>query len=107
MNRIPRDPSIDALNIETLVREAIAEGLASRGYTLAPAGAPVDFRVHYQIGLGQAIRQDSVKSYASLSLTLGPANLAAVQILCRGFFMVCRIPQVRRATSPIDRMLGG
>jgi hypothetical protein len=70
LNRIPKDPSMEALNIQSIVREAITEGLAERGYTLAPSGGNVDFRVHYQIGLGQKIEQDSVKSSASLSLTL-------------------------------------
>jgi hypothetical protein len=62
------------LNIQNIVEEAIAEGLAKRGYTLAPAGGKVDFRVHYQLGLGREIKQDSVKSYASLSLTLVDAK---------------------------------
>ena len=70
LNRIPSDPSMESLNIESIVRETITEGLAKRGYTLAPAGGKVDFQAHYQIGLGQKIKQDSVKSYASLSLTL-------------------------------------
>jgi hypothetical protein len=70
LNRIPTDPSMEALNIQSIVREAITEGLAERGYTFAPPGGKVDFRVHYQIGLGQKIEQDSVKSSASLSLTL-------------------------------------
>jgi len=70
LNRIPKHPSMETLNVQSIVREAITEGLAERGYTLAPAGGKADFRVHYQIGLGQIIDQDSVKSYASLSLTL-------------------------------------
>ena len=70
LNRIPSDPSMESLNIESIVRETITEGLAKHGYTLAPAGGKVNFQVHYQIGLGQKIKQDSVKSYASLSLTL-------------------------------------
>jgi hypothetical protein len=70
LNRSPKNPSMETLNIKSIVRETITEGLAKRGYTLAPAGGKVDFRVHYQVGLGQVIKQDSVKSYASLSLTL-------------------------------------
>jgi hypothetical protein len=61
---------METLNIKSIVQEAITEGLAERGYTLAPVGGKVDFRVHYQLGLGQKIKADSVKSYASLSLTL-------------------------------------
>jgi hypothetical protein len=68
--RIPKHPSMETLNIKSIVQEAITEGLAERGYTLAPVGGKGDFRVHYQIGLGQKIKEDSVKSYASLSLTL-------------------------------------
>jgi hypothetical protein len=70
LNRVPKVPSMETLNIESIVRETITEGLAERGYTLAPAGGKVDFLVHYQVGLGQKVEQDSVKSYASLSLTL-------------------------------------
>ena len=53
MNRIPEDPSMAALNIRTLVRETITKGLARRGYALAPKGGKVDFRVHYQVGIGR------------------------------------------------------
>jgi hypothetical protein len=74
LNRIPKDPSMETLNVQNIVEDAIAEGLAKRGYTLAPADGKVDFRVHYQLGLGREIKQDSVKSYASLSLTLVDAK---------------------------------
>jgi hypothetical protein len=70
LNIIPDHPSMKTLNIQSIVREAITEGLANRGYTLAPAGEKVDFRVHYQVGIGQKLKPGSVKSYASLSLTL-------------------------------------
>ena len=70
LNIIPDHPSMKTLNIQSIVREAITEGLAKRGYTLAPAGEKVDFRVHYQVGIGQKLKPGSVKSYASLSLTL-------------------------------------
>lgn len=70
LNRFPKDPSLETLNIQSMVREIITESLAERGYTLAPAGGKVEFRVHYQVGLGQEINQDSAKAYASLSLTL-------------------------------------
>jgi hypothetical protein len=74
LNRIPEASSIKALNIESIVRETITESLAERGYTLAQAGGKVDFLVHYQVGIGQKIKQGSVKSYASLSLTLVDAT---------------------------------
>jgi hypothetical protein len=74
LNRIPKHPSMESLNIESIVRETITEGLAKRGYTFAPAGEKVEFRVHYQIGIGQKIEQDSVESYGSLSLTLVDAK---------------------------------
>jgi hypothetical protein len=70
LNSFPNDPSLETLNIQSMVREIITESLAERGYTLAPAGEEVDFRAHYQFGLGQLIEQDSIKAYASLSLTL-------------------------------------
>jgi hypothetical protein len=70
LNQLPDDPSITALNIRTLVRETITEGLATRGYAMAPQGGKVDFRVHYQVGLGKIIKPDSVEGYGSLSLTL-------------------------------------
>jgi hypothetical protein len=70
LNIIPDHPSMETLNIQSNLREAITEGLAKRGYTLAPAGEKAEFRVHYQVGIGQKIKPGSVKSYASLSLTL-------------------------------------
>ncbi len=47
---------METLNIRSIVREAITEGLAKRGYTLAPAGGKAEFRVHYQVGIGQKTR---------------------------------------------------
>jgi hypothetical protein len=70
MNRAPSDPSLKTLNIEGMLRETITEGLANHGYTLAPADGKVDFRIHYQIGIAQNIKKNSIKSYASLSLTM-------------------------------------
>jgi hypothetical protein len=70
MNRMPSDPSLAKLDIESIVRETITASLAERGYTLASQGEPVDFRVHYQLGLGQVVKPDSVEGFASLSLTL-------------------------------------
>ncbi len=70
LNRVPDNPSIMALNIPTIVRELITEGLAKRGYVMVPNGTKVDFRVHYQIGLGRKVTASSVTGYGSLSLTL-------------------------------------
>ena len=70
LNRIPDDPSMDTLNIPTIVRELITYGLAKRGYMMASEGEKVDFRVHYQIGIGRRISTSSVTGYGSLSLTL-------------------------------------
>ena len=38
LNQVPDDPSIAALNIPTIVRELITEGLASREYVMVPMG---------------------------------------------------------------------
>lgn len=73
-NRFPDDPAIEELNIRTLARETITDGLAARGYTLAPEGGKVDFRVHYHVGLRKVIKKDSVEGYGSLSLTLVDAS---------------------------------
>ena len=70
MNRVPQSPSMTALNIRAVVRDTITEGLARRGYTMAPEGGKVDFQVHYQVGIGKIIKPNSVKAYGSLSLTL-------------------------------------
>ena len=74
MNRIPEDPSMASLNISTLVRETITKGLARRGYQMAPEGGKVDFRVHYQVGIGRRVKTSSVTAYGSLSLTLVDAS---------------------------------
>ena len=58
------------LNIRTVVREIVTDGLAKRGYTLAPEGEEAEFLVHYQVGIGKRIGPDSVKGFGSLSLTL-------------------------------------
>jgi len=70
MNRLPTDPSTVELNLRAVVRDVITEGLAKRGYTMAPEDGKVDFLVHYQVGFGKRIGPDSVKGFGSLSLTL-------------------------------------
>jgi hypothetical protein len=70
MNTLPSDPSMQALNIRTIVRESVTEALATKGYTLEPAGGKVDFRVHYQVGITKVITENSPKAYGSLNLTL-------------------------------------
>ena len=70
LNLLPVDPSISNLNIRTIVRDVVTEGLAKRGYTMAPDGGKVDFRVHYQVGIGTKVDQTSSKGYGSLNLTL-------------------------------------
>ena len=74
LNRTSSNPSMTPLKIRTLAREAITEGLAKRGYTFAEEGEDVDFRVHYQLGIGRKIERDSAKGYGSLSLTLVEAS---------------------------------
>jgi hypothetical protein len=70
LNLVPDNPSIVALNVPAIVRELITEGLEKRGYVMVPKGTKVDFRVHYQVGLGQRGTASSVKGFGSLSLTL-------------------------------------
>jgi hypothetical protein len=70
LNQVPDNPSIVALNVPTIVRELITEGLAKRGYVMVPKGTKVDFRVHYQVGIGRRVTASSVTGYGSLSLTL-------------------------------------
>jgi hypothetical protein len=74
LNRVPADQSITDLNIRSIVRDIITKGLAKRGYSMAPDGGKVDYRVHYQVGTGKRIEQTSVKGYGSLSLTLVDAS---------------------------------
>ena len=74
LNRLPTDPSITELNIRSLVRETITKGLARRGYTMSPEDGKVDFRIHYQVGIGRRIGPNSVTGYGSLSLTLVEAS---------------------------------
>jgi hypothetical protein len=74
LNRVPADQSITDLNIRSIVRDIITKGLAKRGYSMAPDGGKVDYRVHYQVGTGKRIEPTSVKGYGSLSLTLVDAS---------------------------------
>ena len=74
LNRLPTDQSISELNIRAIVRDVITEGLAKRDYTMASGGAKADYRVHYQVGIGQKINQTSVKGFGSLNLTIVSAK---------------------------------
>ena len=74
LNRSSSDPSLTPLKVRPLLREAVTEGLARHGYTLAQEGEKVDFRIHYQLGIGRKIERDSTQGYASLSLTLVEAS---------------------------------
>jgi len=70
MNRLRTDRSMDELNLHTVVRDVITEGLAKRDYAMASEGGKVDFLVYYRVGLGKRIGPDSVKGFGSLSLTV-------------------------------------
>jgi hypothetical protein len=74
LNRVPADQSITDLNIRNIVRDIITKGLAKRGYSMAPEGGKVHYRVHYQVGIGRRIEKKSVKGYGSLSVTLVDAS---------------------------------
>jgi hypothetical protein len=74
LNRVPADQSITDLNIRNIVRDIITKGLAKRGYSMAPEGGKVHYRVHYQVGIGKRIETTSVKGYGSLSVTLLDAS---------------------------------
>lgn len=74
LNRIADDPTMTTLNIRALVRETIEEGLANRGYPMAPKGENAEFRVHYQVGIGKIVKPRAVEGYASLSVTLVEAS---------------------------------
>jgi len=70
MNRLRTDRSTAELNLHTVVRDVITEGLAKRDYTMARESGKADFRVYYRVGLGKRIGPDSVKGFGSLSLTV-------------------------------------
>ncbi len=109
MNRIPEDPSMQALNIRAVVREIITEGLAGRGYTMAPKSGKVDFLVHYQVGIGRRISADSVQGYGSLSLTL--VDVSTNRDVWLGFVKTdadVSLPEAqrrKRLQKEIDKML--
>ena len=109
LNRLPDDPAIVALNTRTLVRETITEGLARRGYTLAPQGGKADFRVHYQVGLGKIIKTDSVEGYGTLSLHL--VNASTNRQVWVGFIKADIHPSVpeaerrKRLQKEVNKML--
>ena len=62
------------MHLRPHVREVITNGLAKRGYSMAPEGGKVHYRVHYQVGIGKRIDKTSVKGYGSLSVTLVDAS---------------------------------
>ncbi len=109
MNRIPEDPSMQALNIRAVVRDIITEGLARRGYTMVPKNGKVDFLVHYQVGIGRRISADSVQGYGSLSLTL--VDVSTNRDVWLGFVKTdadVSLPEAqrrKRLQKEIDKML--
>jgi hypothetical protein len=110
LNRLPTDPSMAELNIRTIVRDTITEGLAKRGYSMAPEGEQADFLAHYQVGIGKRIDRSSVKGFGSLSLTLvDPATSRDVWV---GFVKtesdvsLSEADRRKRLQRNIDKMLG-
>ena len=110
LNRIPNDPALTELNIRRIVRDLITEGLAERGYTMAPKGGEVDFRIHYEIGIGRRIEPGSVEGFASLSLNF--VDVATDRDVWLGFvrtevaIAITEAERRKRLRSRIEKMLG-
>lgn len=110
LNRLPTDPSMEQLNISTIVRDTITVGLAKRGYTMAPEGEKADFLAHYQVGIGRRIDRSSVKGFGSLSLTL--VDPSTSRVVWVGFvktesdMSLSEAERRERLQGNIDRMLG-
>jgi len=69
----------------------------------------VDFRVHYQLGIGRKIERDSAKGYGSLSLTLVEASTNrdawAGFIKTEAKVMLSEDDRRKRLQKQIDEML--
>ena len=69
-NRMPPDERLRILNIDAIIRDTTAEGLAARGYTQAPAGSPAPYLLSYEVGIGRLISKTSASAVGTLSLSL-------------------------------------
>jgi len=69
-NRMPSDERLRVLNIDAIIRDTTAEGLAARGYTQAPAGSPAPYLLSYEVGIGRLITTTSASAVGTLSLSL-------------------------------------
>jgi hypothetical protein len=72
-NRLPKDPRLEELDLDTRIAEAANEEFSLRGYRPAAAGSP-DFRLSYQLAIHTWIGGGNSKSVGSLALTLNEAG---------------------------------
>ena len=72
-NRLPKDPRLEQLDLNTRITEAANEEFSLRGYRQAATGSP-DYRLSYQLSIHTWIGADNSRSVGSLGLTLAEAG---------------------------------
>jgi hypothetical protein len=108
-NSLPSDERVQALNLEPLIREVVAEAFAARGYRQVAPGEPRHYLLSYQLGVATRLRPEESISVGSLSLQLAAAdshrrvwNGFARAVMDRS---LTREERARRLRRELDRML--
>jgi hypothetical protein len=68
-NKLPKDPRLEPLDLDLLLKEAANEQFSDRGYRPATSGSP-DYRLSYELTVHTWYGPDNSKSVGSLSLML-------------------------------------
>ena len=73
-NRLPNAEIVRTLDLDSVIREAATAAFAERGYVEASSGAPAQYLLSYDVGLGEVITQTSSRAVGSVSLHLVEAR---------------------------------
>ena len=72
-NKLPRDPRIQQLNLDPIIKRTVAAEMGARGYRQVTSGNP-DYLLSYQIGVNTWHGAGGSLSVGSLSLQMNEAN---------------------------------
>jgi hypothetical protein len=69
-NVLPSHPSMEALQIDRLMRDVVGGALSDRGYTEAEQGSDAEYQLNYEIGLGVRVGKNQTPAIATASIEL-------------------------------------
>jgi hypothetical protein len=72
-NKAPKEPRLQALDLDSLIKEAANEEFAAHGYRPVASGSP-NYRLSYEFAVNTWIGADNSRSVGSLSLLLVEAE---------------------------------